>query len=44
MKNKLLRTLTIILIITSGYASFSQNNEIIKYFLNSNQIEGKDLK
>jgi len=43
MKNKLLRTLTIILIITSGYNSFSQNNENIKYFLNSNQIEKKDL-
>jgi len=44
MKNKLLITLTIILIITSGFNSFSQSNEITKWFLNSNQVEVKDLK
>jgi hypothetical protein len=44
MKNKLLITLTIILIITSGFNAFSQKNEIIKWFLNSNQVESKDLK
>jgi hypothetical protein len=44
MKNKFLITLTIVLIITSGFNTFCQSNETIKWFLNSNQVEQKDLK